>query len=105
MKRIGVGAKAQRIICFTADVPVEQVKDKLIHEIKVRYAHVTTMGENTAAVVSNFPSDQVFSLREGEFLCMVRGRVFGVWDTAAIAEAGMQVEQRRVISRRECRNV
>ena len=59
----------------------------------------------TTPEVSNFPRDQVFSLREGEFLCMVDGTVFGAWDTAAIAEAGMQVEQRRAISRRERKNV
>jgi hypothetical protein len=39
-------------------------------------------------------ADQVFYLKDG-FYCIVNGKVFGTWDTKEIAEAGMQVEQRR----------
>ena len=39
-------------------------------------------------------ADQAFALRDG-FYCIVNGRVFGTWDTLAIAEAGMKVEQRQ----------
>lgn len=45
------------------------------------------------------PSDQVFALRDG-FYCLVDGRVFGTWETLAIAKAGMEVEQRRAAVRK-----
>jgi hypothetical protein len=43
--------------------------------------------------------DQAFALKNG-FYCIVDGRVFGTWDTLAIAKAGMEVEQRRVAARK-----
>jgi hypothetical protein len=45
------------------------------------------------------PKDQVFFLKDG-FYCLVDGRVFGTWETKAIAEAGMEVEQRRAARRK-----
>jgi hypothetical protein len=42
--------------------------------------------------------DQVFALRDG-FYCIVDGRVFGAWDTLALAKGGMAVEQRRAATR------
>jgi len=46
------------------------------------------------------PKDQVFFLKDG-FYCLVDGCVFGMWETKAIAEAGMEVEQHRAAKRKE----
>jgi hypothetical protein len=42
--------------------------------------------------------DQVFRLMDG-FYCIVDGRTYGTWETKELAEAGMQVEQRRAKAR------
>jgi hypothetical protein len=38
--------------------------------------------------------DQTFALRDGHY-CVVNGKIFGTWETEALAKAGMAVEQRR----------
>ena len=43
--------------------------------------------------------DQVFALKDG-FYCIVEGKIFGTWETLAIAKAGMEVEQRRAAKRK-----
>jgi hypothetical protein len=47
--------------------------------------------------------DQVFALKDG-FYCIVDGEIYGTWETRAIAEAGMQVEQRRTEARKQKAN-
>lgn len=43
-------------------------------------------------------NDHVFKAKDG-WLCIVNGKVYGVWSCKEYAEAGMQVEQRRAASR------